>query len=66
MTSNVNGKKGKNKLNPDMVSAIKVATFRMYPLGTSEDEETAWRACRKAIDAAGRQLYRARNPLAKK
>ena len=65
MTSNVNGKKGKNKLNPDMIAAIKVATFRMWPLLQTETEETAWRVCRKAIDGAGRQLYRAKNPLTK-
>ena len=56
MTSNVNGKLGKNKLNPDMIAAIKVATFKMYPLESTENDRAAWRACRKAIDSAGRQL----------
>ena len=56
MTSNVNGKLGKNKLNPDMIATIKVATFRMWPLGSTETQENAWRACRKAIDTSGRQL----------
>ena len=56
MTSNVNGKQGKNKLNAEMIGAIKVATFRMWPLKSTETDKTAWRECRKAIDSAGRQL----------
>jgi len=56
MTSNVNGKLSKRKLNPEMVAAIKVATLRMWPLQAHETDKTAWRACRKAIDSAGRQL----------
>ena len=56
MTSNVNGKQGKNKLNPEMIGAIKVATFRMWPLESIETDEIAWRKCRKAINSAGHQL----------
>lgn len=62
MSSNVAGKQGKNQLNRDMMAAIKVATFKMYPLSSSEDEKVAWRQCTKAIDGSGRQLYRTRNP----
>lgn len=65
MTSNVAGKCGKNQLNTEMMAAIKVATFRMWPLQASEDEKTAWRLCRKAIDEAGRRLYRSRSPSVK-
>lgn len=39
------------------MAAIKVATFKMYPLSSSEDEKTAWGQCTKAIDGTGRQLY---------
>jgi len=39
IASNVGGKRGKQKLNIDMMAAIKVATFRMYPLSSSEDEK---------------------------
>ena len=56
MTSNVNGRKGKNKLNVEMVGAIKVATYKMWPLKSTETDAVAWRACRKAIDSDGRQL----------
>lgn len=62
IVSNVFGKRGKQKLNVDIMAAIKVATFKMYPLTSSEDEKTAWRTCCKAIDSANRQLYRTRQP----
>ena len=45
-------------LNPEMIGAIKVATFRMWPLESTETDEIAWRKCRKAIDLARRQLTR--------
>ena len=60
MTSNVAGKSGKNQLCREMMAAIKVATFRMWPLESSEGEKQAWRLCRRAIDEAGRRLYRSR------
>ena len=40
------------------MAAIKVATFKMWPYTASENEVTAWQLCVKAVDAAGRQLYR--------
>ena len=55
MTSNVSGK-GKNQLDKDMVSAIKVASFRMWLLKSTENEAAAWRECVKAIDEGGRRL----------
>ena len=57
LTSNVSGK-GKNQLDKDIVSAIKVASFRMWPLKSTENEAAAWRECIKAIDAGGRGLRR--------
>ena len=65
ITSNVAGKCGKNQLNKEMMAAIKVATFRMWPLKVSEEEKVAWRQCTKAIDEANRRLYRSRNPSVK-
>ena len=38
--SNVAGKWGKNQLNKEMMATIKVATFKMYPLTVSEDENS--------------------------
>ena len=61
ISSNVGGKRGKKQLNKDMLAAIKVATFRMWPLSSAEHEKSAWKQCCKAIDGSGRQLYRARN-----
>ena len=57
MTSNVSGK-GKNQLDKDMVSAIKVASFRMWLLKSTENEAAVWRECVKAIDEGGRRLRR--------
>ena len=59
MTSNVSGK-GKNQLDKDMVSAIKVASFRMWPLKSTENKAAAWRECVKAIDEGGKRLLRNR------
>ena len=45
-----------------MMTAIKVATFRMWHLSCAEDEKSAWKKCTKMIDGSGYQLYRAKNP----
>ena len=60
LTSNVSGK-GKNQLDKDILSAIKVASFRMWPLKSTENEVAAWRDCIKAIDEGGRRLRKYRN-----
>ena len=57
LTSNVSGRR-KNQLDTDMISAIKVASFRMWPLKSNENKDTAWRDCVKAIDEGGRRLRR--------
>ena len=62
ISSNVAGKQGKNQFNRDMMAAIKVGSFKMYPLSSTEDEKTAWGECTKAIDGAGWQYYRTKNP----
>ena len=41
LTSNVPGKSGKNQPDKDMMAAIKVANFRMWPLKSSESEGAA-------------------------
>ena len=45
-----------------MMAAIKVATFRMWPLSCAKDEKSAWKKCTKLIDGSDCQLYRAKNP----
>ena len=60
LTSNVSGK-GKNQLDKDILSAIKVASFRMWPLKSTENEVAAWRDCTNAIDEGGRCLRKYRN-----
>ena len=58
MTSNVSGKRGKNKLDKDILAAVKVATFKMWPLRSTENEQLAWSKCVKSIDEMGRRLNR--------
>ena len=58
ITSNVTGSSGKNQLDQEMIAAIKMATFRMWPLKSSENDKVAWRDCVKAIDTNGRGLRR--------
>ena len=57
ISSNIAGQK-KNQFNTEMIAAIKVATFKMYPLTSAENEKVAWKECTRAIDSANRQLYR--------
>lgn len=58
MTSNVSGSRGKNKLDKDIVAAVKVASFKMWPLKAAENENVAWAKCVKSIDEMGRRLNR--------
>ena len=58
VSSNVNGQRGKKKLDPDIVSAIRVASLRMWPLKSTENEHIAWQQCVKAIDEYGRRIIR--------
>ena len=65
LTSNVSGK-GKNQFDKDILAAIKVASFRMWPLKSTENEVAAWRDCVKAIDEGGRRLRKRLNTAAMK
>ena len=58
MSSNVSGTRGKKQLDKEIMAAIKVATFKMWPCTGSENELTAWQQCVRAVDSSGRQLYR--------
>lgn len=58
ISSNVSGKCGKTPLNKEMMAAIRVASFKMWPLALTENEKAAWSLCVKAIDEGGRRLYR--------
>ena len=42
MTSNLFGRRGKNQLDKDIVAAVKVASFKMWPLKSAENENLAW------------------------
>ena len=48
--SNVTGAFGKRKLDLQMISRIKEATFQMYPLETGETMLGAWTVCIKSVD----------------
>lgn len=55
-TSNVRGKANKRMLDVKTVDYIKRVTFRLYPLESSEKDNTAWNACVIAVDEANRRL----------
>ena len=58
LVSNVSGQRGKVQLDRDIITAIKVASFRMWPLKSTKNEKVAWRECVKAIDEGGQRLRR--------
>ena len=61
LSSNCQGKRGKKALDAKRLNLIKMNTLKLWPLESKEDETSAWRECRKAIDEGGRQLnHRAR------
>ena len=64
LTSNV-PRKGKNQFDKDILAAIKVPSFRMWPLKSTENEVAAWRDCIKAV-VRGRHLHKRRNMAAMK
>lgn len=57
MASNVSGKCGKMQLDKQVMAAIRVATFKVWPCNAAENEAKSWADCVKAIDEAGRRLY---------
>ena len=66
ISSNVAGKCGKRRLDPDVITAIKIATFNAYPCAAHEDKDACWKACIRAIDEANRRLYRKKPAVATK
>ena len=54
--SNVNGRRGKAKLNPAIMGYIKSITFQYYPLENFESEEKEWARCIIAIDSSSRSI----------
>lgn len=56
LTSNCQGKRGKNRLDERRIALIRENTFKLWPLESKEDPEKAWHDCRRAIDEGGRQL----------
>ena len=54
--SNVNGRRGKAKLNPAIMGHIKSITFQYYPLENFESEEKEWARCIIAIDSSSRSI----------
>ena len=57
MTKNVNGARGKSKLDPVRMEAIKEAVFLLEP-STRADRDLAWNACVRDIDTMNRGLKR--------
>ena len=54
-TSNVHGRRGKKRLDPDRMSLVKRLTYSLRPLKPGDDEEENWRkTCTVAIDTANR------------
>ena len=54
---NVNGLRGKAKLDPVKMAAIKETVFQLEP-STKADKELCWSECVKQIDAMNRQIDR--------
>ena len=56
-TSNVNGRRGKKRLDPIRMSIVRQLTYTLKPLkpGESEDDDDWKKSCTKAIDSANRK-----------
>ena len=54
---NVQGMRGKAKLNPEKIAKIKKHVFEYFPCSPSEVERQ-WRDCRKSIDSYIRKKYK--------
>ena len=55
ISSNVNGLKGKTRLDPNKMELVKSLTFVLRPAKPGENGEEVWRKeCVKAIDASNR------------
>ena len=52
-TSNVNGRRGKKKLDPLRMNIVRKLTYNLKPLKPGENEDEDWKKyCTKAIDSA--------------
>ena len=52
-TSNVNGRRGKKRLDPIRMSIVRQLTYTLKPLKPGESEDDDWKkSCTKAIDSA--------------
>ena len=58
-SSNVKGKAGKKQLDPCCMQRVHDVSFDVF-LNNGENMETAWKACIKFIDEAGRRLNRSK------
>ena len=66
-SSNVNGRKGKSKLDPEKMSTVRQIVYTYWPLKPGACEEKDWASkCTKAIDEAGRRLNRKKMKKKKK
>ena len=55
-TSNVNGRRGKKRLDPIRMSIVRQLTYTLKPLKPGESEDDDWKkSCTKAIDSANRK-----------
>ena len=54
--SNVAGKKGKQKLDPNVIEFVKEQCFYYWPLTGQENEEDSWKLCKVSIDENSRSL----------
>ena len=51
--SNVHGRKGKKRLDPEIMSLVRKLTYSLRPLKLGEDEDLNWKKhCATAIDTA--------------
>ena len=57
MKSNVAGTRSKEKLDPSKITAIREATFSVYPTDVSH-QHMVWKGCVKATDEMNRRLFR--------
>ena len=55
---NVSGVCGKGKLDIKRIKVIKRTCFEMFPLTNPENHHKAWQDCVKAVDSAGRTVFR--------
>ena len=63
LKSNVNGKAGKERLDPDKIGCLYNTVFQFFPLSGAEIGKAAWADCVRAIDASARQIKHLKKKL---